>query len=300
MFALAALGCGASEQEIRDAKTSGYQTDFAIVYSETLAAVRELYPNLVEDARVGVIKTAWHWVRIAEGGEEQQTQSQSQSLGQTSTPTGFQATTSLRKNYFVRFEVHVVGGRPWRVRVTGQASSWRAGEQPMPLHGADVPGWLGPRRESLEVAIHKRLKKYAVRLKVETDAERRVKVEKPAGDLRRFGAGLPPGAARAIAQVEQAASQRDIGKLRPLMADEFTYSFGDSPSADTAIVMWQADPNILAELGKALGAGCAQDKKDAQVVCPAAFLTDQNFAGYRAGFRNLGGAWKMVFFVAGD
>src|SRR5262245_7942720 len=92
-FALAALGCGASEQEIRDAKTSGYQTDFAIVYSEALAATRELYPNLVEDARVGVIKTAWHWVRIAEGGEEQQTQSQSQALGQTSTPTGFQATT---------------------------------------------------------------------------------------------------------------------------------------------------------------------------------------------------------------
>lgn len=298
---LGALGCGASDQEIRDAKTSGYQTDFAIVYSETLAAVRELYPNLVEDARVGVIKTAWHWVRIAEGGDEQQIQSQSQSqMGQNSSPNAFQATTSLRKNYFVRFEVHVVGGRPWRVRVSAQASSWRAGEQPVPLHGADVPGWLGPRKESLEVAIYKRLKKYAVHLKVEGDAERRVKVEKPASDLGRFGAGLPPAAARAIAQVEQAANERDVGRLRPLMADEFTYSFGDSPSADTAIAMWQADPNLLGELGKALAAGCAQDRKDGQVVCPAAFLTDQSFAGYRAGFRNLGGAWKMVFFVAGD
>jgi len=300
MILLGALGCGASDEEVRDAKTSGYQTDFAVVYSETLAAVRDLYPNLVEDARIGVIKTAWHWVRIAEGGEEQQIPSQAQQMSQTNSPSAFQATTSLRKNYFVRFEVHVVGGRPWRVRVSAQASSWRAGEQPVPLHGADVPGWLGPRKEALEVAIYKRLKKFAVRLKVESDSERRVKVEKPAGDLQRFGSGLPPAAARAIAEVEQAASQRDVGKLRPLMADEFTYSFGDSPSADTAIVMWQADPNLLAELGKALAAGCAQDRKDAQVVCPAAYLTDQSFTGYRAGFRNLGGAWKMVFFVAGD
>ena len=286
---------------MRDAKTSGYKTDFAVVYSDTLAAVRDLYPNVVEDARVGIIKTAWHPVRIAEGQDEQQQipSSQQQASG---SPTQFQATTSLRKNYFVRFDVHVVGGRPWRVRVHAQASSWKAGEAlPVPLRGADVPSWLEPRKEALEVAIHRRLKKYAVRLKVESDSQRRARVDRPAGgDLGRFGAKLPPAAARTIAAVEQAATNRDVGKLRPLMADEFTYSFGDSPSADTAVVMWQADPTILAELGKVLAAGCAQDPKDGQVVCPAAFLTDANFAGYRAGFRNLGGAWKMVFFVAGD
>jgi hypothetical protein len=299
--ALAAAGCGASDAEIRDAKTSGYKADFAIVYSETLAAVRDLYPNLVEDARIGVIKTAWHPVRIAEGNEDQQLQSNTQQMSPTSSPSAFQATTSLRKNYFVRFEVRVVGGRPWRVRVHAQASSWKAGEQPTPLHGADVPGWLEPRKEALEVAIHKRLKEYAVRLKVEPDGDRRVKVERRGpGELARFGANLPAGAARAISDVEQAATARDVGRLRPLMADEFTYSFGDSPSAETAIVMWQADPTLLAELAKVLAAGCAQDKKEPQVVCPAAYLTDENFAGYRAGFRNLGGAWKMVFFVAGD
>ncbi len=282
---------------MRDAKTSGYKTDFAVVYSETLAAVRELYPNITEDARVGTIKTAWHPVRIAEGQDEQQQNPTSQ---QSTGPTGFQATTALKKAYFVRFDIHVVGGRPWRVRVHALASSWKLGEQPMPLRGADIPAWLEPRKEALEVAIHRRLKQYAVRLKVESDSQRRARVERPAGDLGRFGANLPPAAARAIAEVEQAATNRDVGKLRPFMADEFTYSFGDSPSADTAVVMWQADPTILAELGKVLAAGCAQDPKDAQVVCPAAFLTDGNFTGYRAGFRNLGGAWKMVFFVAGD
>jgi hypothetical protein len=295
-----AAGCGASEVDVRDAKTSGYKTDFAVVYSEALAAVRDLYPNIVEDARVGVIKTAWHPVRIAEGNDDQPMQSNAQQMSPTGSPSAFQATSALRKNYFIRFDIHVVGGRPWRVRVHAQASSWKAGEQPVPLHGADVPTWLEPRKEALEVAIYKRLKPYAVRLKVTTGADRSVKVEKRGGDLGRFGARLPPGAARAIAAVEQAAASRDVGQLRPLMADEFTYSFGDSPSAETAVVMWQADPTILGELGKVLAAGCAEDKKDGQVVCPAAFLTDENFSGYRAGFRNLGGTWKMVFFVAGD
>lgn len=272
-----------------------------MVYSETLAAVRDLYPNIIEDARVGTIKTAWHAVRIAEGNDEQQQTPSTQQQITGGSPTGFQATTALRKNYFIRFDVHVVGGRPWRVRVHAQASSWKAGEQPVPLRGADLPSWLGPRKDALEVAIHRRLKKYAVRLQVESDGQRKARADKPAaGDLGRFGANLPPAAARAIAEIEQAAASRDVGRLRPLMADEFTYSFGDSPSADTAIVMWQADPTLLAELGKVLAAGCAQDKKDGQVVCPAAFLTDGNFTGYRAGFRNQGGAWKMVFFVAGD
>ncbi len=286
---------------MRDAKTSGYKTDFAVVYSETLTAVRDLYPNLIEDARIGTIKTAWHPVHIAQGNDEEQIPSNAQQMSPTGSPSAFQATNSLRKNYFVRFDVHVVGGRPWRVRVHAQAASWKAGEVPVPLKGADVPSWLEPRKEAMEVAIHRRLKKYAVRLKVTSDSDRQVKVEKRGpGDLGRFGANLPPAAARAISEVEQAAASRDVGRLRPLMADEFTYSFGDSPSADTAIAMWQADPAILAELDKALSAGCAQDKKDAQVVCPAAFLSDGNFAGYRAGFRDVGGAWKMVFFVAGD
>ena len=300
VLALAA-GCGSSDVEIRDAKTSGYKTDFAVVYSETLAAVRELYPNIVEDARIGVIKTAWHWVKIAEGQDDTQTRSSgAQQMSPTGQTSAFQATNSLRKNYFIRFDIHVVGGRPWRVRVHAQASSLIAGEQPMPLHGGDVPSWVEPRKDALEVAVYKRLKKYAVRLKVTTDADRKVKVAKRVGDLGRFGAKLPPGAARAIAEVEQAAASRDVSRLRPLMADEFTYSFGDSPSAETAVVMWQADATILAELGKVLAAGCAEDKKEAQVVCPAAYLTDESFSGYRAGFRNVNGAWKMVFFVAGD
>jgi hypothetical protein len=295
-FALLTAACGASDTEVRDAKTSGYQTDFAIVYSETLAAVRDLYPNLKEDARIGVIKTAWHYVAITQGNDETQVPSQAQQMSPMGQPSAFQASNAIRKHFFIRFDINVVGGKPWRVRVHAQASAWKEGEVPVPLRAADVPSWLEPRREALEVKIHRRLKKYAVRVKAEKVAAPKPRPA-PAVDLARYGK-IPPAAAKVVSQVDQAAGTRDMAKLRTLMAEEFTYSFGDGPSADTAVLVWQADPTILGEIGKALAAGCGE--KDGQVVCPAAFLQDQNFTGYRAGFQNLGGGWKMVFFVAGD
>src|ERR1043166_3324969 len=63
-----ALLCGCpSSKEIRIAQTSAYDADFAIVYSETLAAVQELYPELTEDPASGIIRTAWHQVTYSSG-----------------------------------------------------------------------------------------------------------------------------------------------------------------------------------------------------------------------------------------
>jgi hypothetical protein len=294
VLALAACG-GASDQEVHSAKTSGYQTDFAIVYSETLAAVRDLYPSLIEDARTGSIKTSWHPVNVEQGAEDTQIQPQSTAAGQRNT---FQTTTSLRKIYFIRFNVAVVGGRPWRVRVEAYASAMRAGEIPTPLRGPEIPHWLEGRKSALEVAIYRRLKPHAVALKFQT-SDGKPKAKETPLDLGKFGA-LPPAAAKAIATVERAATSRNAPALRAEMADEFTFSLGEEPSADTAIAIWQADPNVMAEIGKALAAGCAKDRKKGQVVCPAEYLSDPDFTGPRAGFARVGGAWRMVFFVDGE
>jgi hypothetical protein len=293
-FALAALGCGASDQDVREAQMSGYRGDFAVVYTETLAAVRDLYPQLTEDARAGIIKTAWHPVHVQQGTDD--------SAKHVNTPgarTGFSATTALRQQYFIRFDVHVVGGKPWRVRVRGEASSWKAGEIPTPLHGAEVPHWLEGRVNGLEVAIHERLKKYAVELKFKPGSEAAPAAAVAPIDTAKYGA-VPPAAAKVIAEVERTAVARDVARLRQFMAADFTYNFGDAPSADTAIVVWQADPSVLGELVKALGAGCAHDPTGAQVVCPASFLKDVESPGYRVSFRQVGGSWKMVSFVNGD
>lgn len=266
-----------------------------MVYSEVLAAVRDLYPQISEDARTGVIRTAWHPVHVQQGTDDGGGQP---SPNPNQVRTGLETTNQLRQQFFIRFDVHVVGGRPWRVRVDGEASSWKAGEIPTPLRGPEIPHWLEGRVNALEVAIHDRLRRYAVALK---DGPGRAGESAPAArplDVARFGA-LPAGAAQVVAEVDRAAGARDVARLRALMADDFTYSTGDPPSADTAIIMWRADPSILAELGKALDAGCAADP-GGQVVCPAAAIGDAAFAGYRAGFKSLDGRWKMVFLVAGD
>ena len=295
-FTIALAACGASEVEIHRAKTSGYQTDFAIVFSETLIAVRDIYQATEEDPRTGAIKTAWHSINVRQGGGSPDSATPNQQTGNQNRL--YQAQNSIPDRYFVRFDINVVGGKPWRVRVVGHAQMYRAGDaQPMPLTGAATPPWLKGRTEAVQLAIYRRLKKYAVKLKTEALVADRPKPKPP--DVAKFSS-LPPAAAKVVAEAEQASGARDVARLRAIMADEFTYSFGDAPSADTAVLVWKADATVLAELNKTLGAGCALDAAKGQVVCPAAFLTDENYLGYRVGFAQVGGAWKMTFFVAGD
>src|SRR5688500_18981805 len=78
---------------------------------------------------------------------------------------GAVASNSMCRRMFIRFDVTVTGGRPWRVRVTGKASEWEPGNAiPSELRGAATPHWLPGRRDSLMVAIYKRLAQYAVKL----------------------------------------------------------------------------------------------------------------------------------------
>lgn len=277
------LGCGTSGADVREAQSSGYMTDFAVVYGQVLAAVRDLYPHANESAVAGVIKTAWHPIRVVTGtgGEDTPT-----TTGQGVGGSGIQTTRHYRKHYFIRFDVAVVGGKPWRVRVKGQASSWRVGEIPVPLKGAEVPHWLKGRTEELQVAIHERLKKYAVPLDGEVDVE----AEPVALDTSRWGA-IPAAAAEAVAQVHAAATRRDAASLRPLLQDDFVWKDGEAPSADVAVAMWQADAGVTGALAAALEAGCAA-RGDAEVVCPAA-------GGPGAAvFSKSGERWLLSRFVA--
>jgi hypothetical protein len=293
-------GCAASEAEVRDARTSGYSADYAIVYSEVLAAVRELYPHVNENASAGTVKTGWHPVKIRTGTNDLQDNS-----GQVNDPNAppqlqgnptFQSGALGRKQYFIRFTVAVIGGKPWRVRVEGQASSWDiAGGVPTQLKGAETPAWLEGRTAALQVAIHQRLKKYAVRLKY----------RKPVGpkhdktDLAKYG-NVPAGAAQLVSRVHRAAVDRNPEALRTSMIDEFSWSGGSAPSADVAIAMWQADSTLLGELAKVLEAGCRIDDSRTLVTCPPAYTEEPSYRGYRAGFKVVDGRWRMTFFMNGE
>lgn len=299
------VACGASKAEIRRARTSGYDVDFAIVYNAVLKTVTKHYPKLIENAGAGVIGTAWHQVRIAQQSEDDQLsqqerdnllrmQSSSSAPSQGGVPYVFSGTTLRRKYYFIRFDVHVVGGKPWRVRVYGQASEWEVGAIPTVMKGANIPHWLNGRVESLQVEIYRRLKKYAVQIETPED-----KPEEPRElDTSRF-AGLPKGAAERVATVYRAAAERDYDTLRKSMAREFTWSLGGKLDADQAVAMWQADSSVLPRLVEVLEKGCHAESAR-RVTCPRAYSQEPGYLGYRAGFELVGGEWRWVFFLRGD
>ena len=66
-IAVASGGCTTSAREVREARTSGYMTDFAVVYSAALAATKELYPTINESATRQLIATAWHPLNLTTG-----------------------------------------------------------------------------------------------------------------------------------------------------------------------------------------------------------------------------------------
>ncbi|MCG8422131.1 MAG: hypothetical protein MJE77_29765 [Proteobacteria bacterium] len=292
--AFAATGCAASKAEVRKVKRSGYATDFALVYSETLAVVRTLYPGLTESASIGVIKTAWHPLRIRpDTGDSSQVR--------RGNPTNlFDATAGADKRYFIRFTVRVVGGNPWRIDIAGQASVWDlANARPSELKGGDEPHWLKGRTNALHMAIHERLKEHAIELKDTPRPQSQTAAAGPDIDPARFG-DVPKAAAAVIAAALGAGKARDFVALGATLHPDFVWSLGAPPGARDALVMWQADSSVLGHLVEIIEAGCRTAKDKKRVTCPPAHTETPDYAGYRVGFA-IGpeGMWKMTFFVSG-
>jgi hypothetical protein len=312
VLAVLALAVGAAcsnKKEIRAAKGSVYDADFAIVYSEVVAAVRELYPNLDEDPATGLVKTAWHQVQYSTGAEDpRSTQSRDPALGNdpNNLGTGGAGTSGFGtpaggayKRLFIRFDIAVTGGRPWRVRIVGKASEWDPGNaQPTELRGAATPHWLPGRRDGLYVAIYRRLRKYAIQMEVEEEAPD--EPEAVAVDPTLFG-DIPSGAAKAATTIVEAIDSRDMKKLRAALADDVVWSLGASGDAEAALAMWQADPGALDSLSMILYAGCRKDAKDPQIVtCPPQATEEPGYLGWRATLQLDGEVWRLTAFVQGD
>ena len=179
LIVLVLVGCG-GKKDVEHAKHSVYDADFALVYNAALQATRDQYPMLNDNPGPGKISTAWHSVSYANSQDDLQNQrTLSQSQGLSTTPGVGGSPTSMTgvptrlayKRYFIRFDVSVLGGRPWRVKVIGHASEWDPGAAlPTEMRGANKPSWLEPRIESLQVAIYKRMKQFAVPMKEEVAA----------------------------------------------------------------------------------------------------------------------------------
>lgn len=295
----AAAACAAacmSKKEVERAKTSSYDTEFATAFEAAAAAAREQYPNLTEAPQKGLITTSWHQVYLAgDATDPTGAQAASRAPGGTHTPaTGLPEDTAL-KRYFIRFDISVAGGRPWRIRVTGRAAQWDSGNAvPTELRGAARPPWLETRTESLQVAIFKRLEKHAVDSGPASD-EAVAADTGPRSDPKAFSE-LPADAALALAGLRDEILRRDWQRLRGRVSAQVVWSLGADPGIDAAFALWQADPSALDEMQKALDAGCAA--VGAEVVCPKA-ATDPSFAGHRLRLTRDGQTWRVTSFVSG-
>lgn len=299
--ALVLLGaCGSKKKEIEFAKRSLYDADFAIVYNAALDVTRKLYPQLNDSPGPGKIATAWHQVRLG-NTEDDLANPRTLAVGQ-GVQTGLGAgarmagvpTRLAYKRYFIRFDIHVTGGRPWRVKVVGHASEWDPGAaMPSDLKGAQRPPWLDGRIEALQLAIHKRIKQYAVPMKdpvVEPSPEDKM----PKTDPSQF-VGVPAGAAQRLAAIKDALAKRDYTGLRPQLDDDVVWSLGGGTGADLALATWQADPATFDAMQAVIDAGCVE-QGTTKVTCPGG----EPQPGQYQLVLELKGEWKITSFVRAE
>jgi hypothetical protein len=104
--------------------------------------------------------------------------------------------------------------------------------------------------------------------------------------------------------IAEAARERDYETLSRHMADEFSYSFGRSPSRAGALARFREKPDLLDKMAEVLGQPCVAKTiaADEWFICPAAAADEEvQYYGWRAGFRRQdAGTWEYVWFIAGD
>ncbi|HEX2688116.1 MAG TPA: hypothetical protein VHN14_15915 [Kofleriaceae bacterium] len=294
-----ATGCPTSKKEIETAKHSVFDTEFAVVYAAALEVTRQNYPNLEDAPGRGSIKTAWHQVSYANNQDDlanPRTLANAQGINGSTQVSPNQAAAGMPtrlayKRYFVRFDVSIAGGRPWRLKVVGHAAEWEPGATlPTELHGVARPSWLEGRTDSLRYAIYKRLKAHAIAVKENEGTAEDPKRADPA-----LWKDVPPGAAKRLAALKDALSDRDYTALRAQLAEDVVWSLGGGTGADAAMAMWQADPEPLDAMSKVLAAGCGGDAK--KVTCPAAPPAP---AAYQLTLEVRGEAWQITGFVKAE
>lgn len=105
---------------------------------------------------------------------------------------------------------------------------------------------------------------------------------------------IPGELVATVTKVHSAAERGDYTMLRASMIKAFTWSFGGDGDIEQALSEWKRDSKYLKALTKATRGNCGWIERGV-LQCPV----DAGLA-YRAGFKQVEGSWKMVYFVEGD
>ena len=174
------------------------------------------------------------------------------------------------KRYFIRFDVRVVGGRPWRVKV--DRPRVRVGSRAPRCRSSCTamarPHWLaGPHRgaRGRDLPQHQAVREAGQGRGAGTSPSRTT-CRRP---TPRRSRPCPAAAAKVLAD-DRGYPRRSATTTRcaAQLADDIVWSLGGGTGADVAMATWQADPGAFDAMADAIAAGCAADG-DKKAVCPA-------------------------------
>jgi hypothetical protein len=140
----------------------------------------------------------------------------------------------------------------------------------------------------------------------------RVDPPPPANPEGKVAAPAPSGRLAAIPdwdtfflEFRRAVRQRDTDALQSAMDEDFFYTFQHThkrDARDQAVRLWEQEgARAWVPLEQVLRAGSREDPVvPGLIVSPPAWISDERYTGYRAGFTKVGPYWRWIWFVSGD
>jgi hypothetical protein len=100
-----------------------------------------------------------------------------------------------------------------------------------------------------------------------------------------------------LGRLRIAVAKHDQATLVSMMTSNFGYRWDAAPAGETVFSYWDQN-NVWPELSAILLEKFAPH--GVFMVAPAQFLLADNYQGYRAGMRTVGGSWKFAYFISGQ
>jgi hypothetical protein len=147
----AIVSCGPSAAQVKTAREARYKGDPATLYAAVKAATESDYKIAVSDDAAFMLRTEGRW--FTPDGQVDKTRGRDISRLQENS-INFVAIVRLIK----ADDAYTVSVEPVAQRIRGLSST----PEPLDMKDPSVPGWVHGKVDSLQLAIHERLKGYAV------------------------------------------------------------------------------------------------------------------------------------------
>jgi len=99
---------------------------------------------------------------------------------------------------------------------------------------------------------------------------------------------------------KEAVKKKDRTTLQKMISDDIFYSFGPMKPGAKNCIAYMDKYKLWGKMTAILNKGYVFQEEIKGYVSPPDFVDNENYMGYRAGFRKIDGFWKMTFFVVGD